>query len=212
MDVLSVGALMTANPIAVAPDTEFREIAALLTRERISAVPVVDRRGALVGVVSEADLLHKEALSDHTAHSREVRRYRRKAAALRAAELMTSPVRTVDIDTPMPAAARALADGAVRRLFVLDQGKLVGVLSRRDVLDVFLRPDADVREEIDNEVFQRVLGATPGTYSITVDNGVVTLLGLLERKSTVTSAGRLTELVAGVLGVRNRLDFVWIDE
>jgi CBS domain-containing protein len=109
MDAFTVGGLMTPRPISVAPDTEFKEIAMLLTRERISAVPVVDRRGALVGVVSEADLLHKEALGSGPAPSRRAHRSRDKAAALRAADLMTSPARTIDIDAPVPVAAKALA-------------------------------------------------------------------------------------------------------
>ncbi|HET6499324.1 MAG TPA: CBS domain-containing protein [Amycolatopsis sp.] len=212
MDALTVSGLMTPDPISVAPDTGFKEIATLLTRERISAVGVVDRHGVLVGVVSEADLVRKEAPGGGPALSRGARRRRSKAAALRAADLMTSPARTIDIDTPVPVAARMLADGTVRRLFVLAQGRLAGVLSRRDVLDVFLRPDSQVRDDIEHEVFGRELHAEAGTYSVTVQNGVVTLLGQLETKKAVTSAGRLTELVPGVLAVNNRLDYVWNDE
>ena len=212
MDVLTVSVLMTADPIAVAPDTEFKEIAQLFMRERISAVPVVDRHGVLVGVVSEADLMHKEVLDSGPVLSSSSRRRRHKAAALLATDLMTSPARTIDVDTPVPAAARALANGNMRRLFVLSHGKLVGVLARHDVLDVFLRPDSEVRSDIEHDVFGRVLAAGPQTYSVTVENGVVTLLGQLERKSAVAAAGRLTDLVPGVLGVRNRLDYVWNDE
>lgn len=212
MDVLTVSGLMTPDPISVTPDTEFKEVAALLTRNRISAVPVVDRHGVLVGVVSEADLLHKEALSRGPALSPVARRRRHKAMAQRAADLMTSPARAIDVDTPVPVAARMLADGTVRRLFVLREGKLVGVLSRHDVLDVFLRPDSEVRDDVENKVFKHELNAEPGTYSVTVKNGVVTLLGQLETKSAAISAGRLAEHLPGVLAVKNRLDYVWKNE
>ena len=216
MDVLTVGAVMTKDVFTVSPDTEFKDIATLLTREKISAVPVVDRHGSPVGVVSEADLLHKEECVGDGAPpriaGRRGRQRWRKAAARCARDLMTSSVLTVDIEVPVPAAARTLAVSGVRRLFVLAEGKLVGVVSRRDLLGVFLRPDDEVRAEIEDEVFRRVLRTEPGNHSVTVDNGVVTLLGLLDRKSAVAGAGQLTELVPGVLEVRNRMDYVWNDE
>lgn len=124
---------------------------------------------------------------------------------------MTSPVLTVDISEPVPVAARALAASGVRRLFVLAEGKLAGVVSRRDLLGVFLRPDAEVRAEIEDEVFRRALHIEPGNHSVTVDNGMVMLLGLLDRKSAVAAAARLTELIPGVIEVRNRMDYVWDD-
>ncbi|MTD54606.1 CBS domain-containing protein [Amycolatopsis sp. RM579] len=204
---------MTRDLCTVAPVTEFKDIAALLTREAISAVPVVDAEGTLRGVVSEADLLPKEEYvgAPHRP-SRFSRKRAHKADALRARDLMTAPVWTVDIGTPLPDVARELVRGGMRRLFVLDEGKLVGVVARRDLLGVFLRPDQDLCEEIRSEVFERALLADPGCYSVTVASGVVTLLGRLERRSAVTAAGELAALVPGVVDICNRLDYVWDDE
>lgn len=211
MRTMTVGAVMTRNLSTVTPDTEFKDVAALLAREAISAVPVVDADGTLEGVVSEADLLPKEEYVGAT-HRRFGGRRAHKAAALRARDLMTSRVRTVDIRAQLPAVARELARGGMRRLFVLDEGKLVGVVARRDLLGVFLRPDDEVRDEVRGEVFELALHADPVSYSVTVKNGLVTLLGRLERKSAAVAAGTLTALVPGVVDVCNRLDYVWDDE
>lgn len=216
MKTLSVGDVMTREVCAVSPGTEFKEIAALLTEKRISAVPVVDDQGALLGVVSEADLLPKEeyldALPVPWPAGRRVRRRRDKAAATNARDLMTTPARTVGVGEAIPVAARELGAAGVRRLFVVEDGKLVGVLARRDLLGVFLRGDADIKAEIENEVFTKALVAEAGTYSVTVHNGSVTLLGRLETRTGAEYAGKLTASVAGVVEVHNHLDFVWDDQ
>ncbi|HVV29369.1 MAG TPA: CBS domain-containing protein [Mycobacteriales bacterium] len=215
MRTLTVGAVMTSELCTVPPDAEFKDIARLLARERISAVPVVDDDGTIAGVVSEADLLPAEEFAG-AARPRmpgpRTRRHWHKAGARHARDLMTSPAQTVDIRTPLADVARRLLDDDVRRLFVVDDGKLAGVIARRDVVGVFLREDAELRAEIEAEVFRRALMTEPGRYSVTVVNGDVTLLGRLERKSSVTAAGELTALVPGVLSVCNRLDYVWDDE
>ncbi|KAA9153482.1 CBS domain-containing protein [Amycolatopsis acidicola] len=199
---------MTRDVHTVPPEAEFKDIARLLARERISAVPVVAGDGTVLGVVSEADLLPKQ----QRAPGRHARRWRHKAEASLARDLMTSPARTVDIGAPLAEVVRQLLDAGVRRLFVLDDGKLAGVLARRDVVGVFLRGDEELAAEIEDEVFHRALLADPGRYSITVVNGDVTLLGRLERKSAVRAAGELSALIPGVLSVCNRLDYVWDDE
>jgi CBS domain-containing protein len=211
---LTVDAVMTKNPFTVTADTEFKDIAALLTREEISAVPVVEG-DRLLGVVSEADLLCKEDTSTASPtlfSGKRARRHWQKSRALRAKDLMTSPARTVEPGTSVAVAAHRLTTAGLRRLFVVDQGKLVGVVSRRDLLDVFLRPDRDVRRDVEEEVFGQVLRAEPASFTVTVERGVVTVLGRLERRSAVSSAERLIALVPGVVGVRNRLDYVWNDE
>lgn len=216
MRTLTVGAVMTTDLCVISPDTEFKDIAHLLARWKVSALPVVDDDGTLVGVVSEADLLPKEEFAtDHVKPARlggrRARRQRQKAGALRARDLMTAPARTVDVREPLPAVARHLTGSGLRRLFVLEDGKLAGVLARRDLLGVFLRPDAEIKAEIEAEVFGKVLLATPDRYSVTVHNGAVFLLGRLERRSSVAAAGKLAAVVPGVVEVRNRLDYVWDD-
>ncbi|WP_435120604.1 CBS domain-containing protein [Amycolatopsis thermoflava] len=209
MRTLTAGSVMTRDLVTVTPDTEFKEIAALMAGAAISAVPVVGPDGALAGVVSEADLLPRGEAAGGRVRGRA---RRRKAAALLARDLMTSPVRTVDVGDPLPAVAKRLSGYHVRRLFVLDGGKLAGVIARRDLMGVYLRPDTDVQAEVETEVFDRVLRARPGSYRVSVTGGCVTLLGLLERRSAVRIAGELTAQVPGVLEVRNRLDYVWQDQ
>jgi CBS-domain-containing membrane protein len=214
MQTLTVASVMTTDPFTVAPDTEFKTIVDLLTEKAISAVPVVDSDGVAIGVVSETDLLCKEEyLGD--AHrwlaGRQTRSRMHKSAAIRAADLMTSPVLAVSPTESLIFAARELTRRGVRRLFVLDHGKLVGVVSRRDLLRVFLRSDKDIRQEIQYAVFQKALSVDPQSINVTVQRGVATMLGRLERRSEVEIAGRLAPGIPGVVEVRNRLDYAWND-
>ena len=125
----TVGSVMTRCPVTVPTGAPFATVAAILNRRRIGAVPVVDRDGRLVGVVSEADLLGG-----------------RDGAGVTARELMTPTVHTATADTTLPAATRQLAVTGVRRLFVTEHGRLVGVVSRRDLLSTYLMPIDDTEE------------------------------------------------------------------
>lgn len=120
---------------------------------------------------------------------------------------MTSPAHTVEPEAAVPNVARLLAGWRVRRLFVVDGGRLVGVVARRDLLRGFLRSDQDIREEIEREVLGRVLWTTPGTVSVVVDNGMVTLSGRLEYQAEVDIAGHLVKAIPGVVNVRNLLEY-----
>ncbi|QXV56458.1 CBS domain-containing protein [Amycolatopsis sp. TNS106] len=209
----TVSEVMTTDPVTVAPDTGYKQIAALLARRRISAVPVVDEGGAPVGVVSEADLLARfRAPRPALFAGHHSRGEARKARASRAEDLMTSPVVTIDAGDSVAAAAVRLAKKDVRRLFVVADGRLVGVVSRRDLLSGFRRADEDIRAEIDRDVLARTLRVAPGQASVTVADGVVTLLGRLDNRGAVERAGALAGEVPGVVDVRNRLDFVWDDD
>ena len=211
-----VADVMTTELVTVFAETPFKDVVDLIVGHEISAVPVVDGHNRLLGVVSEADLLRKEEHVDDEddAHPSLLARPRtrdgwRKAAGWTARELMTTPVLTIDSAAALPAAARELAHANVRRLFVVDEGKLVGVLARRDVLRGFLRSDKDIREEIEREVFRRTLWADPEMVRATVEHGVVTLTGRLEYEADVTIAVHLVKAMPGVVGVRNRLLYTW---
>jgi CBS domain-containing protein len=119
---------------------------------------------------------------------------------------MTVPVRAVGPDESVSFAARELHRRGVKRLFVIDHGRLVGVVSRRDLLKVFLRSDEEIRVDIEREVFQRVLWADPNAVTVAVNRGVVILSGQLDRRSEVEIAGRLAPTIPGVVEVRNRLE------
>lgn len=219
MLAMTVADVMTRDVVTVAPRTPFKEVVDVLVTKGISAVPVVDGDGALLGVVSEADLLRKaEHADDEPGAGPSVlslpgaRTRWRKAAALTARELMTSPAHTVSSEAAVPNVARLLAEFRVRRLFVVDGGRLVGVVARRDLLRGFLRSDDDIRTDIEREVFGRVLWAPAGAVSATVVNGEVTLTGRLEYEAEVEITGHLVRSIPGVVHVTNRLTYQWIDD
>jgi CBS domain-containing protein len=132
----------------------------------------------------------------------------RKAAGLTAHELMTAPAITIGEKSPITAAARLLAEKKVRRLCVVNmRGALVGVISRRDIIGTYLRDDAQIRTDIEEHVFRRGMWLFPGTLTAVVEEGVVTLDGTVERRTTAQIAAQLTQKVPGVVGVRNKVRF-----
>jgi len=142
--------VMTTEVVAVRRETTFKEMAAVLRRYRVSALPVVDDAGRVLGVVSEADLLAKEALSDPGPVAELVhRKDLRKAEGLTAGDLMTSPPVTAAPDDPVEQAARMMHFMRVKRLPVVNSGgQLVGIISRADVLAVFDRSDEEVHKDV----------------------------------------------------------------
>lgn len=209
-----VVSVMARPVITTSPDTPYKDVVTLLAANAISAVPVVDETGHPLGVVSEADALAKQefhggadALSWLASRRRRARR--RKASGVTAADLMTTPVVTIGADEPLAAAARRLAEKRVRRLFVIDaDGRLIGVVSRHDILGTFLRSDTQIRRDVEEHVLRHGMWVIPGTVEVAVVNGVVSLDGTLEHRSAVEVAGLLTQAVTGVVGVRNRLHFI----
>ena len=204
--------VMSAPPVSVSATTSFREIAARLRECRVSAIPVLNADGKVIGVVSEADLLVKEAVADepnvvwgmlagivhHAA--------RAKAAGVRAADLMTSPAVTIGPDDTVEHAARLMHRRKVKRLPVVDPaGRLVGIISRSDVLAVFDRTDAEIREEI---MSQPITGRSEaGWCSVIVKDGVVTLEGTPGTAAIGRDLVRLVRHVQGVVSVRDRLAY-----
>lgn len=186
---MTVGSVMTRCPVSVPAGAPFATVAAILSRRRISAVPVVDRDGRLIGVVSEADLIGG-----------------RDGAGVTARELMTRAVRTVTADETLPAATRQLAEAGVRRLFVTENGRLVGVLSRRDLLSTYLRDDDEIRADVERE-----LAALSDRVNVSVQDGVVLLLGRVEWRSARATIAERVRAVPGVVEVADRLGYVFDD-
>jgi CBS domain-containing protein len=207
--MITVSAVMTADPITVSPQTPFKGIAELLTGNGVSAVGVVDKTGVLVGVVSEADLLPH--LWEDPKPRRRDRRLARKATACTAKDLMTSPVVTIDAGASLAVAAAKFARTGVRRLFVLRDGRPAGVLSRRDLVRVFTRGDADLEREVCDRVLREQLHLGPDRVRVEVRAGIVTVVGRVERRSDIDPVTRLIGELSGVVEVRNRLDYVWND-
>ncbi|MEU3599168.1 CBS domain-containing protein [Streptomyces sp. NPDC006798] len=197
--------VMTARVVAVAPETGFKQIADTLEEWRITAVPVVDADRRVLGVVSEADLLAKEEFHDRdpgmTDPLREGDR-RVRAGGTRAADLMTAPAVTVGADAPLPEAARLMARGGIKRLPVVGaDGVLHGVVSRSDLLKVFLRTDDEIADEVRTDVVRRVFPVSHRGVEVSVRDGVVTLSGIVADGALIPLARRLALTVEGVVGV-----------
>lgn len=212
MTHMTLAEVMTTDVAVVRSHTPFKEIARVLAEREISALPVLDEDGRLVGLVSEADLLPKE---EHPSPPRRLvasartRQRAEKAAGDTAQALMTSPVATASPDMTVTEAARRMDHLHVKRLVVVDEsGNLAGIVSRRDLLKVFLRSDDDIREEIRREVFARLLWADPTRVDIDVRDGVVVLSGVVEQRSSIAVAVRLTRGVDGVVDVVDHLTYV----
>ncbi|MEZ0090943.1 CBS domain-containing protein [Streptacidiphilus sp. EB129] len=215
--------VMTAPVVTVRPDTPYKAVAELLAAHRISGLPVVDADGAVLGVISETDLMARQVLAEEQwlnpsrGHGRPLTRAARtesaKAQAQTARELMSAPPVTVHSGAGVVEAARTMARHHVERLPVIDdEHRLVGIVTRRDLLSVFLRTDAEIRSDIVEEVVVRTLWLAPKSIMIDVADGVVTLTGRLERNSQVADAVRMTQQVDGVVRVVNRLDHTLDDE
>ncbi|GAA3776698.1 CBS domain-containing protein [Plantactinospora mayteni] len=203
--------VMTADVVAVPEDASYRAIVDVLAERRISAVPVVDPAGRVVGVVSEADLLRKVELAGTVARRLvpgRRRATRAKGESRTARDLMSVPVVTAGPGTSLHAAARLMAEKGVKRLpVVADDGTLVGIVSRADVLKVHLRSDAELRGDIADEVLRRTLWLEPFEVRLDVDAGVVTLRGHLDRRSLAELTVRLVGSVPGVVAVQDHLTY-----
>jgi CBS domain-containing protein len=205
--------VMTHDVVTVEEATSYKTVADLLADRQISAVPVLDADGRVAGVASEADLLQKvewkgdtgvDTIFDRLRHRDE----RAKAAGSTAGEVMTSPAVTIAPEASVTAAARLMDRAKVKRLPVVDSsGQLVGIVSRRDLLRVFLQADDVIRAEVIDDVFHRILWTEPPYVSVEVEDGIVTLAGELEQRSLVDIAVRLTAAVGGVVSVVNDLSY-----
>ncbi|MGW6543722.1 CBS domain-containing protein [Streptomyces massasporeus] len=211
-----VGSLMTMDVVRAEYGTPAEEVARLLADRRIGGLPVVDQDDQVIGVVSASDLTaHQPVTSDpHRSRSRfrfpalspAARRRSAQAAARTAGELMSAPPVTAHAEDTIVEAARTMARRGVRRLPVLDEeDRLVGIVTRRDLLRVFLRPDAEIREEVIEEVLVRVLWLMPHSIDVVAEDGVVTLAGRLERRSEAETAVAMTRQIDGVVAVIGEL-------
>lgn len=205
--------VMTTDVVTVGEWTPYREIVDLIAGRRISAVPVLDADRRVLGVVSEADLLHKVELigqphERRTFEGRRRRAARTKADAAHAAELMSAPAITVQPHTTLVVAAKLMDHEQVKRLPVIDDlGRLVGIVTRSDLLKVHLRPDAGIRDDVVQEVLRRVLAVRDGVVQVAVLDGTVTMTGRLDRRSAVELAVRLAAQVSGVVRVVDELEY-----
>ncbi|MEV7189519.1 CBS domain-containing protein [Kitasatospora sp. NPDC093102] len=206
-----VGELMTHVVVHVRPDTGFKEIARLLAEHDITSVPVLDQEDRPIGLVSEADLLLNEAAQEDPAGLMLAPdlppRDRARSRAATAEGLMTSPAVCARPEWTVVEAARLMQRDKLKRLPVVDEaGRLIGIVSRSDLLRVFLRQDRAIREELLGDVLERTLGLAPGTVDVQVHEGRVTLTGTVEHRALVSVVERLCRGVDGVVDVTSHLD------
>ncbi len=200
--------VMTTQVVAVRRGATFKEMAATLRRFRVSAFPVVDENEKVIGIVSEADMLAKEALANHglvdgLRHHKEIQ----KAEGVTAGDLMTHPAVTVRPEDSVGHAARLMFSLRIKRLPVVNAGgELVGLISRTDLLAVYDRPDEQIRAEIESLILHEFL-EDPRQFAATVKDGVVTLQGSPETAALGHDIVRKVRHVPGVVAVRDRLSY-----
>ena len=203
--------VMTSRVIWMEQDTPFAAIAAAFEQFRVSAFPVLDQVGQVIGVVSEADLLAKLALAgeEHmpgTGGGILHRQQLEKARATTARDLMTAPPIMISLHDTVEDAARLMYLRRVKHLPVVDaDNHLVGIISRADILSVFTRADQDIREEVMADV---KLSTSPADeIDVSVRDGVVTLIGHAETSEVAGQLTRRVRHIEGVVAVRDRLDY-----
>jgi CBS domain-containing protein len=201
----TVSDVMASDIVTASPDASFAELARLLHGAGVRAVPIVDRAGVLLGVVSEADLMASAARPDTAPGRWRARHVRRdqpeaKAGATTAAELMTPFVEAVAPTTTVATAARLMVERHLRWMPVCDAaGCVLGVVSRSDVLSIFLRDDESIRAEIADEV----LGGR--AVQVDVHDGICSLAGEVRSRSDAEGLVRAVERVEGVVAVEDHL-------
>lgn len=208
--------VMTTDVCTVTPQTSLKDAAALLVDKRISGLPVVDAEGEVLGVLSEGDLLYKGngAPSDRGLVARLVGddrvRNRAKHEAVFVGEAMTAPAQTIGPDRPVAAAAAAMLEHSVNRLPVVDKGRLIGIVTRADLVRAFVRTDDEIAGEISRDIVGRALWLDEKSVQVDVEKGEVTLSGCLDSHSDAELLPVLVAKVPGVTSVDSKL--TWIDE
>ncbi|MEO3824723.1 CBS domain-containing protein [Actinomadura sp. B10D3] len=192
----TVETVMTSDVVTVSPEDSLKDVITTLADQEISGAPVVDGEGRVVGVVTEADLLRNAPAG------------RERADATMVGEVMSTPAITTTPGTTIAEAARTMSRYGYKRLPVVEpDGRPVGIVSRADVLQVFLKPDAQIQQEVTHEIVIRSLWLDPAEIEVEVHDGVVTLRGRVPLASLVPIAERLTASVDGVIQVINKLDY-----
>ncbi|GAA0947520.1 CBS domain-containing protein [Pseudonocardia zijingensis] len=216
MKTSTVADVMTRRVLTARPAMPLKELARVLIEHRLSALPVLDPDDRVVGVVSERDLLSKQARPlpgrRHWWQRRRVREEIRRAGGDTVGQVMTPSPVTVSPSARITEAARRMIEHGVKRLPVVDDdGKLVGVVSRADLVRVFVRSDDEIRDAVVQQVFRQVLWVDPTEVEVSVTDGIVTMTGTVEQRSTAEIAERLVHRLDGVVDVVSALEFRFDD-
>lgn len=209
-EMLTVADVMTRPVLTVRRDTPLKDVARLLIDNSVSGVPVVDDDGTVAGVVSEADFLVKEQGAGEIQHRRlarllgettETRHQIDVVGARSAGEAMTAPAVTIEAARPIREAATVMTSRRVNRLPVVDKGRLVGIVTRADLVRAYVRTDEELIRTIRDEVLLRILWIDPDAFEVTVDNGEASISGHAERRSTAEIIEETVRMVPGIVAV-----------
>ncbi|NUW35706.1 CBS domain-containing protein [Nonomuraea sp. SMC257] len=219
---INVRDVMTTHVASVEAGTPFKDVAELLVRREVSAVPVLAAGGRVVGVVSEADLLRKEEFREQyygegyrprlrtrlrrrlTGHGADTRH---KAVGVTAAELMSAPAVTVDPFASTVTAAQLMDAHGIKRLIVVDDdGRLIGIVSRRDLLKAYVHDDAEIKRWVEQAIPEQARWNDRTGIVVRVQDGIVTLSGHTATSADAAAAVHLAKGLGGVVGIRE--DFV----
>jgi CBS domain-containing protein len=209
--VMRIAEIMTREVITVSPETPLKEVARLLVTNRISGVPVCGPSGEVLGVVSEADILRKEEgvspdLSRPLAWlARSLDGELDKVRARTAGEAMTAPALTVRPTQDVSEAARAMVDHVINRVPVVSDDRLVGIVSRADVVRAFIRSDEEIEHEIREDVLLRTMLLNTGDVDVSVGEGCVVLRGQVSTQEDAEILVRCVRRIPGVLEVETEL-------
>jgi len=208
---MRVADLMTTGVASVSPRTPLKDVGRLLVERRISGVPVVDDDGAVLGVVSEEDFLFKEQGTQKKKRPFDslldpgIALDRLKHDARDAGEAMTAPAVTIGSTAPVAEAARMMIVRGVKRLPVVDGGRLVGILSRSDLVRAFARSDEEIEREVREDVLVRAHWISPANVAVFVQDGRVRIHGEVETPALAESLRYFVERVPGVVSVEAQL-------
>ena len=213
---MKVRDLMTTDPITTTPDAPLKEAARMMVRDKVSGLPVLDD-GKLVGIVTEGDVLRQEANRDQPYRLSLLEALFGEGGAEPAVEtvgeVMTEPVITITADATISEAARVMSHRKVKRLPVVDDdGDLIGVISRADVVNAFTKPDEVIEDEVREDIVRRLLFLEPDAIGVEVKDGVVTLTGELENHTEAHLLEELTRRIAGVVRVVSKVTYEVDDE
>jgi CBS domain-containing protein len=203
--------VMSTHVIAVRQRAGYKEMAAMLHDQRVSAFPVIDDDNKVIGVVSETDLLAKEALEGTvpwTLQGLPRQHVPSQVNGVTAAELMTKPAVTIGPDKSVTDAARLMFNMRVKRLPVVsDDGTLIGIVTRSDVLSVYSRPDAEIQRQVTQDLISGTFLCDPDRFTVTVTDGIVTIEGTPETAVAGHDIIDAIRHMEGVVTVRDRLSY-----
>jgi CBS domain-containing protein len=208
--MMTIRDVMTTSVLTVRPDTPLKDVARLLIDSDVSGVPVIDDQGAVLGVVSEGDFLVKEQGPQALRHRRlarllgeseATRRQIGKVAARTAGEAMTAPAVTMEPSRSIQDAAAVMTERRVNRLPVVESGRLIGIVTRADLVRAYLRTDEELVRTIRQDVLHRVLWLDPASFDVTVHNGEAVVRGNVERRSTARIVEEAIAMVPGIVSL-----------